>query len=148
MQTGFWRCDQCDHSERKPNDFNRKDLFIQHVRRMHPLENEKVAKTKSTSSRSAKNDPEEREMNAIAGRCFMLIREPPEECACLVCDAKFTGSNAWDERLEHIGKHWEATKKENEEPNDPKEWREDRTLHDFLDDQGIIAVEGKRWILA
>ena len=148
MQTGYWRCDQCDQSERKPNDFNRKDLFIQHVRRMHALEIEKPTKTKSASSRPTKNDPEERQLNAIASRCFMPIREPPDECACIVCDAVFTGSTAWDERLEHIGKHWEAMKKDNEEPNDPKEWRDDDALHQFLAKQGIITCEGKRWVLA
>ena len=148
MQTGYWRCDQCDQSERKPNDFNRKDLFIQHVRRMHPLEVEKPTKTKSTSSRPAKNDPEEQKLNAIASRCLMPIRDPPEECACIVCDAVFTGSTAWDERLEHIGKHFEAMKKEGDEPSDPKEWREDDNLHEFLAKQRIIAYEGKRWVLA
>lgn len=148
MQTGYWRCDQCDQSERKPNDFNRKDLFIQHVRRMHPLEAEKPSKTKAHSSRPAKNDSDDRELNAIANRCFMSIREPPEECACIVCDVKFTGAGAWDERLEHIGKHWEATKRENDEPNNAKDWREDHALHKFLGHQGIIAADGKRWVLA
>lgn len=37
MRLGFWRCDQCPDVHCKPNDFNRKDLFIQHVRRMHPV---------------------------------------------------------------------------------------------------------------
>ena len=148
MQTGYWRCDQCDQSDRKPNDFNRKDLFIQHVRRMHPLELEKSSKTKVNTSRPPKNDPEEREMNAIASRCFMAIREPPKDCSCIICAARFTGEGAWDERLEHIGKHWEASKKENEEPNESKDWQEDHALHKFLGQQGIIAYEGKRWILA
>jgi hypothetical protein len=148
MQTGYWRCDQCDQSDRKPNDFNRKDLFIQHVRRMHALELEKPSKPKANSSRPAKNDPEEREMNAIASRCFMAIRQPPKDCSCIVCGATFTGEGAWDERLEHIGKHWEAMKKENEEPNEPKDWQEDHVLHEFLGQQGIIAYEGKQWILA
>lgn len=148
MQIGYWRCDQCDQSDRKPNDFNRKDLFIQHVRRMHPLDVNKPPTTKSNSSRPAKNDPEEREMNCIATRCFVSMREPPKECACIVCEATFTGDSAWDDRLEHIGKHWEATKKEDDEPNEPKDWQKDHALHEFLDREGIIALEGKRWILA
>lgn len=34
LPTGFWRCDMCPERAR-PNDFNRKDLFTQHLRRMH-----------------------------------------------------------------------------------------------------------------
>ena len=33
FRMGFWRCDQCTDSPDRPNDFNRKDLFVQHVRR-------------------------------------------------------------------------------------------------------------------
>ena len=143
MQTGYWRCNQCD----KNNDFNRKDLFIQHVRRMHQLQDEKATKTKSVTPRPGKHDSDEQELNKIAKRCFNAIRTPPEECACIVCDAKFIGESAWDERLEHIGKHWEAKKKENEEPASPKDWRKDDALQHFLGRHGIIEVDGKRWVL-
>ena len=148
MRTGYWRCDQCDQSERKPNDFNRKDLFIQHVRRMHPQTNGKTAKPRTNGPRSAKNDPEEQEMAEVAHRCFRRIRCPPEKSGCLFCDAKFNGPSTWDERLEHIGKHMEATKKDNEEPVDPKDWQEDSALHDWLAREGIIARAGKGWALA
>ena len=147
MRTRYWRCDQCDQGERKPNDFNRKDLFIQHVRRMHPLETEKASKTKTTGPRSGKNDPEERELASIANRCFRSIRSPPEASGCLFCDASFNGSGTWDERLEHIGKHMEGAKKEHDEPMDPKDWQDDPTLQQWLEREGIIAAAGKSWVL-
>ena len=149
MKLGFWRCDQCNQSERKPNDFNRKDLFIQHVRRMHPLDETKPAKTAKTASpRSAKKDPEEQEMAATAARCFRHIRSPPEQSSCLFCEVQFNGASTWDERLEHIGRHMETAKKESEEPIDPQEWQQDVTLEEWLAQEGIIARSGKHWVLA
>lgn len=35
IRLGFWRCDLCPDRGSGPNDFNRKDLFTQHLRRMH-----------------------------------------------------------------------------------------------------------------
>jgi len=35
MRLHFWRCDLCSTPGAKPNDFSRKDLLMQHVRRMH-----------------------------------------------------------------------------------------------------------------
>ena len=148
MRLGYWRCDQCDHSERKPNDFNRKDLFIQHVRRMHPIDDVKTVKSKASRPKTAKNDPEEQAMAAIALKCFRCIRSPPEQSGCLFCDAVFKGPCTWDERLEHIGRHMDTTKKENEAPVDPREWQEDPVLQKWLEHEGLIVGNGGDWVLA
>ena len=147
MRTEYWRCDQCNQEDRKPNDFNRKDLFIQHVRRMHPPSNAKPTKTKLATQKSSRADPDERELASIAHRCFRRIRTPPEESGCLFCDQRFNGANTWDERLEHIGRHMESKKKSSNEPVDPSGWQEDVALHDWLQKEGIIARDGKSWTL-
>jgi hypothetical protein len=73
FRLGFWRCDLCppetktlnshksnNSNNRKPNptynDFNRKDLFIQHVRRMHSDSIPLAGTTATTSSKSNKDN--------------------------------------------------------------------------------------------
>ncbi|KAK3687066.1 hypothetical protein LTR37_019180 [Vermiconidia calcicola] len=150
MRTGYWHCDRCDGGDRKPNDFNRKDLFMQHVRRMHPLEaaETKATKTKSKESRSPKKEYEDCELTAIATSCYRTIRSPPEESGCHFCEMKFRGPSTWDERLEHMGRHLECAKKEQDKPVDPKDWQEDTVLHSWLVHEGIVVASGKRWTLA
>ena len=149
MRLGYWRCDQCDQAERKPNDFNRKDLFIQHVRRMHPTNKtpKPTKSTKNTSPKVAKQDPDEQELAAAAHRCFNRLRNPPEHTCCLFCDYPFNGAGTWDERLEHIGRHMESRKKENKDPVDPKQWQTDASLEEWLAEEAIIKESGKGWIL-
>lgn len=138
MRLGFWRCDiaPCDLSERKPNDFNRKDLFIQHVRRMHSGEKDPNAPPLSKSA--AAKDPEEQALNAAAARCYRHIRSTPEQSGCLFCDAKFSGEGSWDERLEHVGRHMENAKKENDELVGPERWLKDYAMEDWLAREGLI----------
>ncbi|KAK3722234.1 hypothetical protein LTR37_002667 [Vermiconidia calcicola] len=150
MRTGYWHCDRCDGGDRKPNDFNRKDLFMQHVRRMHPLQTAetKTTKTKPKGSRSPKKEYEDCELTAIATSCYRTIRSPPEESGCHFCDMRFRGPSTWDERLEHMGRHLECAKKEQDKPVDPKNWQEDTVLQTWLVHEGIVVACGKRWILA
>ena len=148
MRLGYWRCTQCDQSERKPNDFNRKDLFIQHVRRMHPPTKAKAGNaTKCPSPRSAKNDPEELELNNLANRCFRRIRSSPEQSSCVLCEVKFNGTGTWDERLEHIGRHLENSKKESDEPTKPEDWQKDEDLERWLSREEIIIADGNGFVL-
>lgn len=132
MRLGYWRCDLCDQV--RPNDFNRKDLFIQHMRRMHSSENKKSADSKP----AAKNDPEEQALAAAANRCWRHIHSPPEHSSCLFCDVKFNGVGTWDERLEHIGRHMELIVKEGEVVDTTK-WEKDLALEEWLVREEILV---------
>ena len=154
IRLGYWRCDQCEHdNERaKPNDFNRKDLFIQHVRRMHPIVEKspptKANKKANQSSRSSRGDPEEQELAKIASRCFKQIRNAPEETGCLFCEQEFNGEGTWEERLEHIGKHFEKGKGDHKAA-DLRTWKKDARLEEWLAQERIIVEAGKNgWTLA
>ena len=132
---GFWRCDLCPEiaPSRGPNDFNRKDLFTQHLRRMHS-DVEGMAesstssaaastKTKSknpkrrTSSSDASSSLSQETIDTIRDRCWKQVRSPPFRLACYFCcsnhndnsqqgspDLYFTGKDCCEQWLEHVGK--------------------------------------------
>lgn len=84
------------------SEFNRKDLFTQHLRRMHaPFD---------VKRKNKKNPEWEDEVRALQASCMRVKRLPPRKLACPVqtCDGgMFEGHNCWDERMEHVGKHLE-----------------------------------------
>jgi hypothetical protein len=143
LQLGFYRCDvgSCNTAQhdgngnRLPNDFNRKDLFTQHLRRMH-------------SPWPARHEPTQEEQNEfensleeVRRRCWQTQRQPPQRSRCGFCDRSFEGPQSWEERMEHVGKHYEqrSVRPEAEDP-ELREW----ALH-----EGIICVDGtKRLILS
>lgn len=138
------------------NDFNRKDLFTQHVRRMHcPA---------ATVSRAEK-EAFDASLEAIRVRCWIELREPPPRSGCGFCrhgrtdssptqvkikdeagepaddmtegkDIVFEGTGGWDERMEHVGKHLEA--------GDTGEV-EDEGLRDWMVGEGLVGKEKGAW---
>ncbi|KAI9809029.1 MAG: hypothetical protein M1825_002318 [Sarcosagium campestre] len=102
----FWRCDMgtCASlaSTRGPNDFNRKDLFMCHLQRMHCPVNWANKDTKPQAKRWA-----EKALPAADARCAIFRRSPPSISACVVCGERFTGEGSWDRRMEHVGSHYE-----------------------------------------
>lgn len=141
MRLGYWRCDQCPQVERKPNDFNRKDLFTQHVRRMHPIEvDTKVTKKKTiASSKGRKDDAEEQALADTSRRCYRKLRAPPAKSGCLFCDVAFNGPNSWEERMEHVGRHMEAAKKVTEQAVQPNDWQVDGAAEEWLIAEGLVV---------
>ncbi|KAJ9636098.1 hypothetical protein H2204_005595 [Knufia peltigerae] len=121
VRLGFYRCDlgACSsefapHQHRGYNDFNRKDLFTQHCRRMHAPWGTKDKTMEKVSKKEKDNF--EKELGQIRARCWVEARKPPEKTKCGFCDKKFIegqGQNgsvivrAWDQRMEHMGKHYE-----------------------------------------
>ncbi|KAI9657200.1 MAG: hypothetical protein M1829_006946 [Trizodia sp. TS-e1964] len=121
LQLGFWRCEYptCNipGSPRagkghgmgampsgsagtvSHNDFNRKDLFTQHLRRMHLPKSQTPAQTQKW----------EEQLPSLHDRCFVTTRQPPQASRCIVdgCSASFSGPNSWEERMEHVGRHYE-----------------------------------------
>ncbi|KAK1064598.1 hypothetical protein LTR74_008600 [Friedmanniomyces endolithicus] len=155
LRLGYWRCDQCPNGDRRPNDFNRKDLFVQHVRRMHPVSAEaKKAAAAGSKSRPArggggggrgghKDDGDELVLDTMRLRCYREMRKAPARSGCLFCDQVFAGANSWDERMEHIGRHLEAAKKDREEGErvDPSTWLVDEVTEGWLLKEGLARRE-------
>ncbi|KAL1865697.1 hypothetical protein Daus18300_007073 [Diaporthe australafricana] len=104
----YYRCSQCPSSaaEGKGNEFNRKDLFTQHLRRMHAPFAIKKALTKGDSKLNAEWENHVKEMQQS---CLVTRREPPQQVSCPKhdCQKEFEGHIAWDEWTEHVGRHME-----------------------------------------
>ncbi|QSZ36507.1 hypothetical protein DSL72_006387 [Monilinia vaccinii-corymbosi] len=100
--------------EVRGSEFNRKDLFTQHLRRMHAPFDVK---------RKGKRDSEwEERVRGLQTSCERVRREAPVRLGCPVrgCEVGsrrggdrhgegvwFEGKGCWDERMEHLGKHLE-----------------------------------------
>jgi hypothetical protein len=85
----------------KGSEFNRKDLFTQHLRRMH---------APFSVKRQQKKNPEwEERLKELQISCLRVKRQAPTKLTCPLpsCDAVFEGSSCWDDRMEHVGKHLE-----------------------------------------
>jgi hypothetical protein len=142
IKLGFWRCDLCpttvdphDPQSVYHNDFNRKDLFTQHLRRMH-------ASPSNQSHRSQKEYPvNEDNIADHQKRCFEVLRETPTQSSCLYCEETFTGSNSWDDRMEHIGRHLEKDRKVGSVIGHVSTWNIDKDLERWLLDEGIISLD-------
>jgi hypothetical protein len=148
VKLGFWRCDLCPLSADAKddqivyyNDFNRKDLFTQHLRRMH-------AAPKHDSSRSLNEYPvNEDNLGDHQARCLLSLRKPPQHSTCLFCDKTFQGPTSWEERMEHIGRHLEKDGKGGVNMLDIKSWNKDERLEQYLVDEGLIVMELGRWMI-
>ena len=85
----------------KGSEFNRKDLFTQHLRRMHaPFDVKRMNK---------KNQGWEERLKGLQVSCLRVKRHPPTRLGCPLddCNGSFEGTSCWDDRMEHVGKHLE-----------------------------------------
>ncbi|KAF8467884.1 hypothetical protein BDZ91DRAFT_793548 [Kalaharituber pfeilii] len=97
MHLQEWKCDYPICKDRNAI-FNRKDLFGQHLRRMHSP-SDPHCQEKWTCS----------EIPEIQDRCMIVCREPPTESNCEFCELTFSGPKSWETKMEHVGKvHYEA----------------------------------------
>ncbi|MCJ1351628.1 MAG: hypothetical protein MMC33_001612 [Icmadophila ericetorum] len=162
LRLGFWRCDDpaclptptrratATTGSRKGvnesgpedvvyNDFNRKDLFTQHLRRMHS-----PGKTESQTVLEEFN----KRIYEASGRCYQSAREPPTHSVCGYCTfekasgATFQGPKSWDLRMEHVGRHLESGHGES------KTWEEDKALKKYMADNKLIEqLANNEWRL-
>lgn len=145
----FYRCNLCattvdpnDEQTIYHNDFNRKDLLTQHLRRMH------AAPSNASSPRTQKEYPvNEDNMAEHQARCFRTLRHPPQRSQCLFCPERFEGPNSWDQRMEHISKHLERDRKEGFKLSDAESWIVDKDLEKYLVEEGIIARKNGQWTI-
>ncbi|KAJ4287173.1 hypothetical protein N0V90_012571 [Kalmusia sp. IMI 367209] len=140
IKLGFWRCDLCattlDPNDRESvyhNDFNRKDLFTQHLRRMHAAPPSQLHRNQKEYPVTEDNIVEHQK------RCFKVLRQTPTQSSCLYCDETFTGPGSWENRMEHIGRHLEKDRKAGNRIGDADGWKIDKDLERWLFDEGIIT---------
>ncbi|PGH05929.1 hypothetical protein GX51_02710 [Blastomyces parvus] len=154
LQLGFYRCDVgcCNVSTaeasssaiptsssqnlRSPNDFNRKDLFTQHQRRMHSP----WASSNRVSPSKQEQDAFDKSLEKVRRRCWVERRKAPRRSVCNFCGREFSGTYCWDDRMEHVGKHYERR---------DAETCEDVALKEWAIQEGVLKVAGKdTWVLA
>lgn len=150
-----WLCDQCPKRDNK-REFNRKDLFIQHLKRMHPTPcpthtvKSQSVKAKPTrkgdkAGKASKGDDLDPALLRAEQRCHITLRQPPSDSACLFCSTNFSGRGSWEARIEHVAKHMEQYKKEGNEVPEPESWRADCALEQWLVSEGVISKVRQRW---
>jgi hypothetical protein len=142
VKLAFWRCDLCqenvdanDDQTVYHNDFNRKDLFAQHLRRMHKADEKVVLGPERYNIK--KHPVNEENLAAHQQRCHIVLRAAPQQSACLFCEDVFNGPNSWEQRIEHVGRHLEKDGKNIS--LDPTRWREDKVLEQWLEAEGLVA---------
>ncbi|KAJ0321542.1 hypothetical protein Brms1b_002566 [Colletotrichum noveboracense] len=115
--------------EGKGNEFNRKDLFTQHLRRMHAPFAIKKAIAKGDSKLQVEWEGHVKEMQTT---CLVTRRSPPQKSACPKpdCQSVFEGPGSWDEWTEHVGRHMEK--------GEGQRLGVDRLLAKWALDEGII----------
>ena len=122
---------QLDTDAATTHDFDRKDLFTQHMKRMHA--------PPATASRTEKQ-AFEAGIEEAQKRCYRKLRDPPINTICPFCPdrPKF---ETWDDRTEHVGKHLEKNDIDrNTEIEDP-------VLREWLRAEDYLEWKGQCWRL-
>ncbi|KAI9886281.1 MAG: hypothetical protein M1823_001890 [Watsoniomyces obsoletus] len=130
-------------SHRSP-DFNRKDLFTQHLQRLHapaatksgPNGVNSNANNKSSATNAAATAKWRSEIAQIQERCLVQNRAPPSFGCCGFCRQEFHGDTSWDDCLEHVGKHYEDLNVL------PRSWRDDPRLREWMLEHGLLRRDG------
>lgn len=128
-------------SEVQYHDFDRKDLFTQHIKRMH---------APPVSAPQADKAAFNAQILGIQERCHRQLRSPPPRSRCIYCpDKVFEGAGSWTERLEHVGKHLEKNdvKKEDEvEDEELRDWMMQQRFIEWKAPSGykVINADGKK----
>lgn len=127
--------------------FNRKDLFTQHVRRMHVPEAYREAVEKKVHDPAWESILRSMQDAAERKRCEMPSYM---RCPAKGCGAEFHGMNAWDERMEHVARHLDRAGS----PGEPRVvfgGDEDGTLTEWAASPQVNIVRrvgsGDRWEL-
>jgi hypothetical protein len=163
LRFGFWSCDLCPPEGHSV--FNRKDLYTQHLRRMHmspsspstiQFSHSGIHSSGSFSGGSGVGSPvvspnqyiptlpsgfppvTEDTFYIHQNRCYRRLRDPPSQSRCLFCDQNFSGITSWDERMEHVGRHLDQWRRAGETPPAVERWRDDPDLEQWLLAQGLL----------
>lgn len=151
VKLGFWRCDLCPATSSGHNDFNRKDLFTQHLKRMHRQHIvDKYDREKLNLYADVTQIPDNELKEAtepLVTLCRRQLRQAPTHCRCTFCDRVFKGSEAWESRMDHIATHLERFRKQASKVPLAHEWKEDKELEIWLEQEGLIEMNKGKWQL-
>jgi hypothetical protein len=147
FKSGFRRCDLCpptidlaDVGRVYYNDFNRKDLFTQHLRRMH-------AAPRDMSNTSKDYPVKEDNIPQHQTRCFQQLRILPNVVSCVFCTRVYLKSDAWAEGVEHIGRHLEKDPEEKIAAT-WRDWKQVPVREKYLVEEGLIVRnDGGDWAI-
>lgn len=152
---GYWRCDLCDQSGGKVNDFNRIDLFTLHLRRIHWSHHTKAQKPNRKGSVKVKRENDssctgsarenELDLGNIHTRCWVEVRKAPTKATCAICEERFEGENSTEDWLEHAGRHLLVASRQVSQPGTESashkvDWIRDETLRDWLLSEGMLEL--------
>lgn len=154
LSLSTYRCDLCipkpssSSSLQPTNDFNRKDLFIQHLRRMHCKTSSGTTPTIS-SIKTARYDciiiPDTpASLAKQADRCYIPPPAPPTSTQCIFCCSTFSGSQAWILRTEHISRHLERLRRDGQEVPKVEKWRRDMEVERWCLESGVLVLHRGR----
>jgi hypothetical protein len=82
------------------------------------------------------------EIPRIQERCKRTRRELPTSSTCGFCGQRFTGPNSWEERMEHVGRHYENAIATHEDVSQ-NAWNQDQELIEWALHCGIIIDNGR-----
>ena len=114
---------------------------MQHVRRMHAAEHEGSTKDWGKMGKKEK-ERFEGWMELVRERCWRVRRAPPTWCVCGVCEKRFEDEEeegrgrAWEERMEHVARHFER------EGKMAKDEKVDEGLREWALEHGVITESG------
>jgi len=113
--------------------FNRKDLYTQHVRRMHIPD--KYKDSNNNNNKSPEWDALLREMQGQAERKRCQLPQYMR-CPAEGCTTDFNSPNAWDDRMEHVARHLDKP----DEPRVVFGGDQDSTLTDWASSPSVNIV--------
>ncbi|SPN97342.1 uncharacterized protein DNG_00856 [Cephalotrichum gorgonifer] len=148
IMLSYWLCTDIACARANPQSggtvFNRKDLYTQHVRRMHVPDMYKDAVSNKTHEPGWDRMLRTMQDEAEQKRCEMPIYM---ECPSAGCNVVFKGTSSWDDRMEHVAKHLATS-----EPRVVFGGDSDKTLTDWAERPDVNIVRrvgrGDRWELA
>ncbi|KAK0613471.1 hypothetical protein B0T14DRAFT_498954 [Immersiella caudata] len=140
--------------------FNRKDLYTQHMRRMHMPDalkkkagtagNGKNASTSAAANSAAIQQWEEDLSHFQEGaKCERCKLPDFMTCPAQGCATEFNSPEAWDQRMEHVARHLDAAS-QGREASVVFGGEHDTCLTEWAgrEEVAIIERDGGRWVLA
>ncbi len=142
-----WRCniDECERyvrDEDQPllppaskgkSEYDRKDLFLNHVRRCHKDTYPKPGITEGQAATAYEEQAQQ--------RCHQNLRSPPSQSLCHCCPGVVWPD--FDARLEHVGRAMEAMEANEEARPSFK----DELLENYMMQEGLLWQDGDKWLL-
>lgn len=118
--------------------FRRKDLYTQHVRRMHPPSPPTEVRRSNKNASRGRDDP----LKAMQESAFRKRCETPTHMRCPVigCTLQFQGDKTWDDRMEHVARHLERAAS-NEEPRVQFGGAHDDTLIEWASSESVGVIK-------